>query len=96
MTDSPNRYGSEPLGKSVEEVEAAEGNRVNSPVPGEQVRRDQEEVAMIPAVPNSNTSTNPGVVTPGTLLTDTALLEERRDPAQPGPAAGQSSENSES
>ncbi|AIZ45918.1 hypothetical protein QR90_13865 [Deinococcus radiopugnans] len=96
MTDSSDRYGSKPLGKSVEEVEATEGNRVNSPVPGEQVRHDQEEVAMIPAVSNSNANTNPGVVEPNTLLTDSVMLEERRDRAQAGPDAGQSSENSES
>lgn len=51
---------------------------------------------MIPAVSNSNANTNPGVVEPNTLLTDSVMLEERRDRAQAGPDAGQSSENSES
>ncbi|CAM4452400.1 hypothetical protein [Deinococcus marmoris] len=95
MTDSSDRYGSEPLGKSVEEVESEAGNRVNPSVPGEQVRHD-EEVAMIPAVSNSNINTNPGVIVPRTLLTDSGMVEERRDRAQKGPDAGQSSENSES
>ena len=95
MTDSSDRYGSEPLGKSVEEVEAGQSNRVNPSVPGEQIRHDQEEVAMIPAVSNSNTNTNPGVVAPGVLLTDSVPAEERRDRAQTGGDAGQSSENSE-
>ncbi len=96
MTDSPDRYGSKPLGKSVEAIEGEEGNRVNSPVPGEQVRHEEETVAVIPAVSKSNTSTNPGVVSPDTLLTDSMMAEERRDRAQAGPDAGQSSENSES
>ncbi len=95
MTDSSDRYGSKPLGKSVEEIEAGESNRVNPSVPGEQVRHDQEEVAMIPAVSNSNTSTNPGVVAPGVLLSDSVVTEERRDRAQTDRDAGQSSENSE-
>ncbi|CAM3264471.1 M-like protein [Deinococcus saxicola] len=96
MTDSPDRYGSKPLGKSVEEVEGEEGNRVNSPVPGEQIRQGEETVAVIPAVSNSNTSTNPGVVAPDTLLTDSLMADERRDRAQAGPDAGPSSETSES
>ncbi|CAM3836101.1 hypothetical protein [Deinococcus frigens] len=101
MTDSHNRYGDQPLGKSVEDIEAEEGNRVNSSVPGEAVRRDQEEVGVIPAVANSNTNTNPGVIAPDTLLTDTLLTDsvmadERRDRAQAGPDAGQSSESGES
>lgn len=90
MTDSSDRYGSKPLGKSVEEVEAGESNRVNSPLPGEQVRHDQQEVAVVPAVPNSNTST-----TPGALLSDSVAADERRDRAQAGPVAGQTSETSE-
>ncbi|MFK7601058.1 hypothetical protein ACI3L1_02465 [Deinococcus sp. SM5_A1] len=96
MTDSPDRYGSKPLGKSVEEIKGEEGNCVNSPVPGEQIRHDEEAVAVIPAISNSNTSTNPGVVAPDTLLTDSVMAEERRDRAQAGPDAGQSSETSES
>ncbi|GGL70354.1 hypothetical protein GCM10010840_05530 [Deinococcus aerolatus] len=95
MTDSSDRYGSKPLGKSVEEVEAGESNRVNSPVPGEQVRHDQQEVAVVPAVTNSNTSTTPGVIAPDALLTDSVAADERRDRAQAGPGAGQTSENSE-
>ena len=96
MIDSSDRYGSEPLGKSVEEVESEAGNRVNPSVPGEQVRHDEGEVAMIPAVSNSNINTNPGVIEPRILLTDSGMVEERRDRAQKGPDAGQSSENSES
>jgi hypothetical protein len=95
MTDSSDRYGSQPLGKSVEEVESEAGNRVNPAVPGEQIRHDEEVVAMIPAVSNSNINTNPGVIEPRTFRTDGGKAEERRDRAQSGPGAGQGSENSE-
>lgn len=60
MTDNSNRYGNEPLGKSVEEVEQDAGNRVNSPVEGEQ-RRDNDET-FVPAIANGNVSSVPGIV----------------------------------
>lgn len=55
-----NRYGNEPLGKSVEEVEAESSNTVNSPVEGEVMRARQDTV--VPAVVNANTSGTPAVV----------------------------------
>ncbi|EYB68389.1 hypothetical protein DEIPH_ctg025orf0279 [Deinococcus phoenicis] len=60
MTDSGNRYGNAPLGKSVEEIEQESGNLENSPVQGEQVR-DQEGVA-VPAIVNGNASSIPAIV----------------------------------
>lgn len=60
MTDNSNRYGNEPLGKSVEEVEQAAGNVVNSPVEGEQ-RRDHDET-FVPAIANSNATGVPAIV----------------------------------
>ena len=94
MTDSSGRYGDKPLGKSVEEVEAQEGNRVNSPVPGEAVRQD--EPVIVPAVSNSNLSTNPGVLSPDSLQTDTVISSELN--AQPGRDRGgqEGGESSES
>ncbi len=50
MTDSDNRYGDAPLGRSVEEVEQDNTNRVNPPVPGEQVR-DDGMLAGVPVPP---------------------------------------------
>ncbi len=61
-----NRYGSEPLGKSVEEVESESGNLVNSPVEGEQIR--QADTAGIPAVIPSNGAGVPAIVNPGALI----------------------------
>lgn len=49
-----------PLGKSVEEVERTEGNRVNPSTPGE---RRQDEGVIVP-IPVVNTGTTGGV-TPG-------------------------------
>ncbi len=60
MTDNSNRYGNQPLGKSVEEVEQDAGNRVNSPVEGEE-RRDNDET-FVPAIANGNASGVPGIV----------------------------------
>lgn len=68
MTDSGNRYGNEPLGKSVEEIEENSSNRVNSPVEGEQ-RRDEEGVA-IPAIVNGNASSVPAIVNADQLVED--------------------------
>lgn len=65
-----NRYGDEPLGKSVEQVQRESGNLVNSPVEGE-VRREQEDAEMlvVPAVPNANQTGTPAVaVNPGALV----------------------------
>lgn len=56
MTD--NKYGDQPLGKSVEEVEAEAGN---PKAPGEVVRAE-EDAAVIPAIVNANTSGTPGAV----------------------------------
>lgn len=95
MTDSSDRYGSKPLGRSAEEIESEAGNRVNSPVPGEQIRHDEETVAVVPAVSNSNTSTTPGVIAPDALLTDALLTDSVVAGERRGPDAGQSSENSE-
>ncbi|ANE43778.1 hypothetical protein [Deinococcus puniceus] len=60
MTDNSNRYGNEPLGKSVEEIEQDAGNRVNSAVEGEE-RRDNDET-FVPAIANGNASSVPGIV----------------------------------
>ena len=60
MTDNSNRYGNEPLGKSVEEIEQDAGNRVKSPVEGE-ARRDNDET-FVPAIANGNASGVPGIV----------------------------------
>lgn len=66
MTDSGNRYGSEPLGKSVEEIQEEGGNLVNSPVEGERMR-DEEGVA-IPAIVNGNASSVPAIVNADLLV----------------------------
>ncbi|WP_425147930.1 hypothetical protein [Deinococcus sp.] len=52
------------VGKSVEELEDESGNRVNSPIPGEN-RHDEGEV-MIPAIPLGTASS--GVVSPAPLV----------------------------
>lgn len=70
MTDQPNRYGNEPLGKSVEEVEQESGNVANSPVGGESVRHDQDSTLVVPAVVNSNTSGIPAVLNADALVED--------------------------
>ncbi|THF68194.1 hypothetical protein E7T06_17420 [Deinococcus sp. Arct2-2] len=60
MTDNSNRYGNEPLGKSVEEVEQDAGNVVNSSVEGEQ-RHDNDET-FVPAIANGNATGVPAIV----------------------------------
>lgn len=64
MTD--NRYGSKPLGKSVEEVQEESGNRVNSPVEGEVVRAEQDK--LIPAIVNGNATGTHAVINPDALI----------------------------
>lgn len=66
MTGSDNRYGDAPLGKSVEEIQQESGNRVNSPVEGEQIR--DQDAAALPAIVNGNGSSIPAVVNPGGLM----------------------------
>ncbi|MDV6375646.1 hypothetical protein [Deinococcus arenicola] len=71
MTD--NRYGDQPLGKSVEEVEREEGNRVNSSVPGELQRDAEMHAAIIPAVVGGGTGGSvgfPAVLDPDGLIED--------------------------
>ncbi|MFK7601057.1 hypothetical protein ACI3L1_02460 [Deinococcus sp. SM5_A1] len=71
MTD--NRYGDKPLGKSVEEVESEEGNRVNSPVPGEARRDMQDEADFVPAVVGGGgggTGATPAMINPDALIED--------------------------
>lgn len=65
-----NRYGDEPLGKSVEEIERESGNLVNSPVEGETMRqRETAEALVVPAIPNANQTGTPAVaVHPGALM----------------------------
>ncbi|MFC4424634.1 hypothetical protein [Deinococcus navajonensis] len=75
MTDSSNRYGDQPLGKSVEEVEREGGNLTNSPVPGE-LHRD-EDAPVVPAVIGGNASGVPGIAVNPVVLTDNE--DERRD-----------------
>lgn len=64
MTD--NKYGNEPLGKSVEEIESESANTINSPVPGEQ--RRAEEATVIPAVVTGNAGGIPAVINPEALI----------------------------
>lgn len=68
MTDNSNRYGSEPLGKSVEEVESESGNLENSPVSGEAVRDAENEASVVPALVNGNATGIPAVVRPEALV----------------------------
>ncbi|WP_412026640.1 hypothetical protein [Deinococcus yunweiensis] len=87
MTDNSNRYGSEPLGKSVEEIEQESGNRVNSPLEGEAVRDREDQTLVVPAVVNGNTSGVPGVLNPGGLVergsgADDGTTRERRDSSE--------------
>ncbi len=79
MTDSSNRYGNEPLGKSVEEVENDSGNRVNSPVEGERVRHDQDGAAVLPTVVNGTTSgVVPAVLDSDELVDDGGAHDDAR------------------
>ncbi|MDB5044935.1 MAG: hypothetical protein JWQ08_985 [Deinococcus sp.] len=66
MTDNSNRYGTEPLGKSVEEVEQDAGNQVNSSVGGEDRRRDDE--TFVPAIVNGNASGVPAILNTNLLV----------------------------
>ncbi|WP_216318568.1 hypothetical protein [Deinococcus aestuarii] len=68
MTNDDNRYGDAPLGRSVEEVEGDAGNRMNSPVPGEQVR-DDDMLAGVPAAPVLSGPAGSAVI-PGVLDVD--------------------------
>ncbi|THF84890.1 hypothetical protein E7T09_19855 [Deinococcus sp. KSM4-11] len=68
MTDTSNRYGSEPLGKSVEEVEQESGNVVNPPVAGEAVRRAEDETLVVPAIVNGNTTGVPALINRDALV----------------------------
>ncbi|GGL70345.1 hypothetical protein GCM10010840_05520 [Deinococcus aerolatus] len=80
MTD--NRYGDKPLGKSVEEVENEQGNRVNSPLPGEN-RRDLDAAAdFVPVVVSGGTGGSagfPAVVNPDALTEDGGGSVDRPD-----------------
>lgn len=79
MTDQSNRYGQEPLGKSVEEVEQESSNAVNSPVSGEEVRHEQDRALVVPAVVNSNTSGIPALINPDALTDgDGSGADDRR------------------
>lgn len=75
MTDSPNRYGDAPLGKSVEEIEQDAGNRVNDSTPGEDARRDTDGAAVLPAVANGTTSGVPAVLNPTGLAAGLAATD---------------------
>ncbi len=78
MTD--NRYGDKPLGKSVEEVESQEGNRVNSPVPGEARRDLADEADFIPVVVSGGTGGSAGFPA---VINPEALIEEGSGPVAP-------------
>ena len=82
MTDNQNRYGDEPLGKSAEEIEGDAGNRVNSSMPGEQVRDDQ----MLGGVPVPPVLSGPAgtAMIPGAA--DTARLTDTSGGADDGTA----------
>ncbi|KQQ99424.1 hypothetical protein [Deinococcus sp. Leaf326] len=68
MTDNSNRYGNEPLGKSVEEVEQESSNVVNSPVEGE-ARRAGEET-FVPVIANANATGVPGAIFSSSAMVD--------------------------
>lgn len=74
MTD--NKYGDQPLGKSVEEIESESGNTVNSPVPGEQRRAD--EAIIIPAIVPGTAGGTPAVVNIAPLVEE-AVVSETED-----------------
>lgn len=59
MTDSENRYGDTPLGRSVEEVEQEGGNLENPPATD-----DGDNKVALPAVANANASAVPAVLDP--------------------------------
>ncbi|MEF2278077.1 hypothetical protein V3W47_07170 [Deinococcus sp. YIM 134068] len=62
MTDSDNRYGDTPLGKSVEEVEQ-EGGNLESPPAADGELWNNDQVAL-PAIANANASAVPAVINP--------------------------------
>lgn len=65
MTDSQNRYGDTPLGRSVEEVEQEGGNLENPPGAGENPRGDDGDTKVaLPVVANANASAVPAVLDP--------------------------------
>lgn len=68
MTDNSNRYGSEPLGKSVEEIEQDSGNRINPSVGGEEVRHTEDRNLVVPAIINGNQTGVPAVVNSHALV----------------------------
>ncbi|WP_309572467.1 hypothetical protein [Deinococcus sp.] len=80
MTDNSDRYGSEPLGKSVEEVQQESGNITNSPVEGEAVRREEDASLVVPAVVNANTSGVPAMVNMNRLVEGDAGADDGTRP----------------
>ncbi|WP_034384628.1 hypothetical protein [Deinococcus sp. YIM 77859] len=70
MTNGDHRYGDEPLGKSVEELEQESGNRVNPPVPGEQVRDDGVPLIVPPVLSGPAGTAMIPAVHDGTLVTE--------------------------
>lgn len=70
MTNGDHRYGDEPLGKSVEEIEQEGGNRVNSPVPGEQVRDGDVPLIVPPVLSGPAGTAMIPAVHDGTLVTE--------------------------
>ncbi|MBI0444932.1 MULTISPECIES: hypothetical protein [unclassified Deinococcus] len=75
MTDHDHRYGDQPLGKSVEEVEEESSNRVNSPVPGEQIQDDALGAGVV--VPPVLGGPSGGAMIPAVM--DGERLTERAD-----------------
>ncbi|GBF06439.1 hypothetical protein DAERI_090025 [Deinococcus aerius] len=82
MTDPDNRYGDAPLGRSVEEVEQDNTNRVNSPVPGEQVR-DDDALAGVPVPPVLSGPAGTGMIP---AVTDGGRVTDRGGDADDGTA----------
>lgn len=70
MPDEAARYGDQPLGKSVEEVERESGESSTRPTDDEMARHAGDTPIEVPAIVNSNASSVPAVLTPG-ALTDT-------------------------
>ncbi|MEW6421372.1 MAG: hypothetical protein AB1511_06565 [Deinococcota bacterium] len=91
MTDRDHRYGEQPLGKSVEEVEAEGGNRLNSPVPGEQVREDELGAGLV--VPPVLSGPSGTAMIPAVM--DGERLTERADDGS-GPDDGNTPKNRDS
>lgn len=76
MTDSDNRYGDTPLGRSVEEVEREGGNLENPPAQDAELWNN-DEIAL-PAISNANTSAVPAVLDPD-LTPDGTVPGDRDD-----------------